>query len=58
MAALEGLVGLLRHRTQDRPATVEEMNEAIRARATEKYGNRRKSGHVREPPVTPESVLF
>lgn len=40
---LGGLVGLLRHRAKERAATVEEMNEAIRARAVEKYGTRRKS---------------
>lgn len=40
---LEGLVGFLRHRAKGRAASVEEMNEAVRARAAEKYGNRRKS---------------
>jgi antitoxin PrlF len=39
---LGGLIGLLRHRAKDRPATVEEMNEAVRTRAAEKYGGRRK----------------
>lgn len=39
---LEGLIGLLRHRAGDRPATVEEMKEAVRAKAEEKYGRPRK----------------
>jgi AbrB family looped-hinge helix DNA binding protein len=39
---LGNLVGLLRHRARDRPVTVEEMDEAIRARAAEKYGPRRR----------------
>jgi AbrB family looped-hinge helix DNA binding protein len=34
---LGGLVGLLRHRAKDRPATVEEMNEAIRTRIAKKF---------------------
>ena len=38
---LGGLVGLLRHRARDRPATVEEMNEVVKARAAEKLGGRR-----------------
>jgi AbrB family looped-hinge helix DNA binding protein len=38
---LEGLVGLLRHRAKERPPTVEEMNEAVRARAAEKYARRK-----------------
>ena len=40
---LEGLIGLLRHWAKDRPATVEEMNEAIRARAEEKFGNQSRA---------------
>lgn len=40
---LGSLVGLLRHRAKDRPATVEEMNEAVRARAAEKLGERRRT---------------
>ena len=40
---LGNLVGLLRHRAKDRPATVEEMNEAVRTRAAEKYGARERS---------------
>ncbi len=39
---LGNLVGLLRHRAKDRPVTVEQMDEAIRARAAEKYGRRRR----------------
>lgn len=39
---LGNLVGLLRHRAKGRPATVEEMNEAVRARAAEKLGARDK----------------
>ncbi|HEX7185207.1 MAG TPA: AbrB/MazE/SpoVT family DNA-binding domain-containing protein [Thermoanaerobaculia bacterium] len=35
---LGNLVGLLRHRAKDRPVTVEEMNEAVRAKAAEKFG--------------------
>jgi antitoxin PrlF len=38
---LGNLVGLLRHRAKERPATVEQMDETIRARAAEKYGRRR-----------------
>jgi antitoxin PrlF len=40
--SLGGLIGLLRHRAKERPATVEEMNEAVRTRAAEKYGTSRK----------------
>lgn len=36
------VVGLLRHRAKDEPVTVEEMDEAIRVRAAEKYGPRRR----------------
>lgn len=36
--SVSGLVGLLHHRAQGRPTTVEEMNEAVRSRAAEKYG--------------------
>ncbi len=35
----DSLVGLLRHRARDRPTTVEEMKEAIRAKAEEKFGD-------------------
>lgn len=35
---LGNLLGLLRHRAKDRPATVEEMNEAIRTRVARKFG--------------------
>lgn len=40
---LDGLVGILRHRAKERPATIEEMNEAVRAKAAEKYGKRSSS---------------
>lgn len=40
---LGNLVGLLRHRAKDRPATVEEMDEAIRSRMARKFGARQKS---------------
>jgi hypothetical protein len=40
---LGNLVGLLRPWAKDRPATVEEMNEAIRIRAAKKFGEREKS---------------
>jgi AbrB family looped-hinge helix DNA binding protein len=39
---LGNLVGLLRHWAKDRPATVEEMNEAIRIRVAKKFGERKK----------------
>lgn len=39
---LGNLVGLLKHRAKDRPATVDEMNEAIKARAAEKHGRQGK----------------
>ncbi|HYG64444.1 MAG TPA: hypothetical protein VEL74_17835 [Thermoanaerobaculia bacterium] len=38
---LGNLVGLLRHRANSEPVSVEEMGEAIRARAAEKYGDRK-----------------
>lgn len=36
---LGNLLGLLRHRAKDRPATVEEMNNAIRTRVARKFGS-------------------
>lgn len=39
---LGDLVGFLRHRAKDRPATVEEMNDAVRARSAEKHGRQGK----------------
>jgi antitoxin PrlF len=41
--SLSGLVGLLHHRAQERPATVEEMKDALRARAAEKGGRQGKA---------------
>ncbi|MFP5289223.1 MAG: AbrB/MazE/SpoVT family DNA-binding domain-containing protein, partial [Thermoanaerobaculia bacterium] len=40
---LGNLVGLLRPWAKDRPATVEEMDEAIRSRMARKLGSRDKS---------------
>lgn len=35
---LGNLLGILRHRAKDRPATVKEMNEAIRTRMARTFG--------------------
>ena len=40
---LAGLLGILRHRARDRPATIEEMKEAIRNRTAEKFGGHRRA---------------
>lgn len=39
---LQRLSGILKHLAPERPVTVEEMNEAIRRRAAEKYARSRK----------------
>lgn len=39
--ALGGLVGMLAHLRRERPVTVEEMNEAVRARMRERFGEDR-----------------